>query len=141
MDRPEDDVETSRDHQRIEIVEETAEIAKVKRVVGTVRVRTVTDSVEDVVREVVERRSVHVEHVPIGRMVDTVPQTRVENGVTIMPIFEERLVVEKRLFLVEELHIHVETTSEDIELPLTLRKQRAVIEREAAEDSPLSNED
>jgi stress response protein YsnF len=37
--------------------------------------------------------------------------------------------VEKRLVLKEELHIRRSVTREDIEVPITLRKQRATIER------------
>jgi stress response protein YsnF len=46
-----------------------------------------------------------VERVPVNRLVETEPQTRQEGDVTIIPIIEEVLVVEKRLLLKEEIHI------------------------------------
>jgi stress response protein YsnF len=44
-------------------------------------------------------------------------------------VLEEVLVVEKRFLLKEELHIHRHTQSETIEVPVTRRKQRVVVER------------
>ena len=46
-----------------------------------------------------------VRRVPVNRIVSEAPQTRQEGEVTIVPIVEEVLVVEKRLLLKEEIHI------------------------------------
>jgi stress response protein YsnF len=43
-------------------------------------------------------------------------------------------VVEKRLVLKEELHIRRRVEQETIEVPITLRKQRAIIERTDPDD-------
>ena len=51
------------------------------------------------------------------------------DGVTIIPVLEEILVVEKRLVLKEEVHIRRSTAGEEVEVPVTLRRQRAVVER------------
>ena len=48
---------------------------------------------------------------------------------TIVPVFEEVLVVEKRLVLKEELHLRKCTSVEAVEAPVTLRKQTARVER------------
>ncbi|MGN6488453.1 MAG: DUF2382 domain-containing protein, partial [Devosia sp.] len=45
------------------------------------------------------------------------------------PVLEEVLVVEKRLVLKEELRLKRRVTTERVEVPVTLRKQRAVTER------------
>jgi stress response protein YsnF len=50
-------------------------------------------------------------------------------------------VVEKRLVLKEELHIRRSVTLENVEVPVTLRKQRAVIERLTADRQVISNEE
>jgi stress response protein YsnF len=57
------------------------------------------------------------------------PKMRTEGNVTILPIVEEVLVVEKRLLLKEELRITRHETKEVTETPVTIRKQRAVVER------------
>jgi len=48
---------------------------------------------------------VQVQRVPINRPVDTPLPVRQEGDVTIVPVFEEVLVVEKRLMLKEEIRI------------------------------------
>lgn len=120
----------------IDVVEETARIDKVEHVTGTVRVQLLTDTVEETLRDVVSKRNVSIERVSVGRMIEAVPETRIEDGVTVLSVVEERLVVEKRLFLVEEVRIRHETTSENVEIPVTFRKQRVVVERSSDETNP-----
>jgi stress response protein YsnF len=72
---------------------------------------------------------VDVTRVPIGREVTEAPAVRTEGDVTIVPVFEERLVVEKRLFLVEELHVRRTVSVDPVELPTTLRRTRVEVER------------
>jgi stress response protein YsnF len=76
--------------------------------------------------------------VPVDRVVETAPETRTEGDVTIVPVLEEVLVVEKRLVLKEELHIRRRVETETAEVPVTLRKQRAIVER-LAPDTPSSD--
>ena len=57
-----------------------------------------------------------------------------------MPVLEEILVVEKRLILREELHIEQEVSQETVELPVSLRKQRAVVERVDAQGQRITEE-
>jgi uncharacterized protein (TIGR02271 family) len=124
----------------IPLVEETASIGKREVVTGRVRVQTVTDTIEELARADVQRESVEVTRVPIDRMVETAPEIRTEGDVTILPVVEEVLVVEKRLVLKEELHIRRRVGSEAIEVPVTLRKQRAIVER-LAPDAPDPDKD
>jgi stress response protein YsnF len=72
---------------------------------------------------------VEVTRVPIARIVETAPEIRTEGDLTIVPVLEEVLVVEKRLMLKEELHIRRRAATETVEVPVTLRKQRAIVER------------
>jgi len=113
----------------IPLVEETATIGKREVVTGRVRVRTVTDTLEELARADVQRETVEVTRVPVDRMIESAPEIRTEGDVTIVPIIEEVLVVEKRLVLKEELHIRRRVAAETVEVPVTLRKQRAIVER------------
>jgi uncharacterized protein (TIGR02271 family) len=113
----------------IPLVEETVSIGKREVVTGRVRVRTVTDAVEELAHADVRRETVEVTRVPIDRMVETAPEIRTEGDVTILPVVEEVLVVEKRLVLKEELHIRRRATTETVEVPVSLRKQRVEVER------------
>ncbi len=118
----------------IPLVEETATVGKRQVVTGRVRVQTVTDTIEEIAQANVQRETVEVTRVPIDRMVDTAPEVRTEGDLTILPVVEEVLVLEKRLRLKEELHIRRRVETETVEVPVTLRKQRAVVEREAPDD-------
>src|SRR3954465_9597176 len=95
------------DEAVIPVVEETARIDKRAVETGRVRVSTHTDTVEQVLRETLRGEAVGVTRVPIDRVIaegEAAPQVRDEGGVTIIPVLEEVLVVEKRLILKEEVH-------------------------------------
>ncbi|NKW82722.1 DUF2382 domain-containing protein [Ochrobactrum pecoris] len=77
-----------------------------------------------------DSENVEVTRVAIGREVSEAPAVRTDGDVTIVPVMEEVLVVEKRLMLVEEIHIRRVATTEDVTIPVELRKQRATIERD-----------
>ena len=120
----------------VPVVEETARIDKHVVEHGRVRVSTRTKTVEDVLRENLRGNAVGVTRVAIGRTLsegEVAPRTRTEGGVTIIPVLEEVLVVEKRLVLKEEVHIRETSTVQDVEVPITLRRQHAVIERVSPE--------
>lgn len=97
---------------------------------GRVRVRTLVDEHEAVVRETLNRGVVSVERVAVEREVPSAPEPREEGDVLVISIVEERAVVEKRLFVVEELRVRREVVSEHVSLPTTLRSMRAVVERD-----------
>jgi uncharacterized protein (TIGR02271 family) len=116
----------------LSLIEETARIEKRAVETGRVRVSTRTETVDQVLRESLRSDNVAVTRVPIDRTLaegETPPVAREEGGVTIIPILEEILVVEKRLVLKEEVHIRRTTAGEEVEVPVTLRRQHAVIER------------
>ena len=117
------------DTEVIPITEEELRLDKREVTTGKVRVRTSVDVETELVKATLEGETVEVTRVPIDRIVESAPEVRTENDVTIIPILEEVLVVEKRLVLKEELHLHRRRTIEDVETPVELRKQRAVIER------------
>ena len=118
--------------ERIPLIEETARIDRHVVETGTVRVRTRTDTTEQVLRESLRGNAVGVTRVAVNRTLaegEPAPVARTEGGVTIIPVLEEILVVEKRPVLKEEVHIRETRSSEEVEVPVTLRKQRAVVER------------
>jgi stress response protein YsnF len=122
------------DSEAIPIVEEELRLDKREVATGKVRVSTVVDVVEELAQASLEEETVEVTRVPIDRAIEEAPAIRTEDGVTIIPILEEILVVEKRLVLKEELHIRRHTRSEEVKVPIKLRKQRAVVERLPADD-------
>ena len=123
------------DEGRIPLVEESAAVSKRTVTSGRVRIRTVVDEHEELVHAPVTREEVTLERVPVGREVPEAPQLRHEGDVLIVPVVEEVLVIERRLVLKEELHIRKLKTTEEVEQPVTLRSTRAIVEREAGDDT------
>ena len=116
------------------LAEETAKVEKREIVTGKVRVRTITETLEELTKANLQSESVEVTRVPIDKVVDTAPEIRTEGNLTIVPVLEEVLVVTKQLVLKEELHIRRRVEAEAVELPVTRRKQRAIVERVAPDD-------
>ena len=113
----------------VPLAEEELRVDKRLVTAGKVRVRTVVEALDQVVRETLASERLEVDRVSIEREVETAPAVRTEGDVLIIPVVEEVLLVEKRLVLKEELHVRRLISKENVELPVTVRKQRAVIER------------
>jgi stress response protein YsnF len=115
--------------ERIPVVEETVTIDKRQTVKGVVRARTVTHEDVAVVDEPMLSEQVEVERVRIDRFIDAPAPVRQEGDTTIIPVFEEVVVVEKRLKLVEEVRLTKRQTIRHEPQTITLRRQEAVVER------------
>ena len=115
--------------ERIPVVEETVTIDKRQTVKGVVRARTETHEDVVVVDEPTLCEQVEVERVAIDRFVDAPVAVRQEGDTTIIPVFEEVVVVEKRLKLVEEVRLTKRQTTTHQPQTITLRRQEAVVER------------
>lgn len=113
----------------IPLLQEEVRVDKREVLTGKVRIQTVAEAFEEKAEAVLQGERVEVTRIPVDRVVDEAPAVRTEGGVTIVPVLEEVLFVEKRLVLKEELHIRRTATTETVEVPVTLRRQRAVIER------------
>ena len=99
---------------------------------GMVRVKTVIDEREEIIRHELARSTVDVERVTIDREVEEMPAPRMEGEVYIIPVVKEVLFVRKALVLTEEVRLHRKTFTEQVEQPVTVRSQRAVVEREGS---------
>jgi len=127
--------------QVIPLVEETLHVEKREVSTGKVRVRTLVDTVEEHARATLSEETVEVTRVPIGTVVDKAPSVRVDGDLTVVPVLEEVLFVEKRLVLAEEIHIRRRVKREDVEVPVSLRKQRAIIEPSPPDDVQTPDKD
>jgi uncharacterized protein (TIGR02271 family) len=114
----------------IPLVEERLEVGKRRVESGRVKVRVAVDRREEIVPAELARDEVEVRRVPRNVAVTELPGVRLEGDTTIIPVVEEQLVVEKRLVLVEEIHVVRRTRTSVEEIPVTLRSERAEIERE-----------
>jgi uncharacterized protein (TIGR02271 family) len=124
----------------IELAEETISVGKRRVETGHVRVRIRTESEETQASASLFDQDVNIRRVPIGRDVTEIPAVRQEGDVTIYPVLEEVLVVEKRLVLKEEVHVRRVVTQTEVAQPVTLRRQRADIERTAEDNGDPAKE-
>lgn len=118
----------------VELLEEVASVNVREVTTGRVRIATEVETFEQIAQAALQSDVVDVTRVELNQpVVGSPPQTRTEGDVTIIPIFEEILVVEKRLVLKEELHIRKRTSEETVQMPVTLRRQTASVERSEVE--------
>lgn len=118
----------------LEVVSEELDLGVRRAVTGRVRVSTHTEMTDQIVRQELESLRAEVVRIPIERTLDPgeeLPVPRTEGDVTIIPIFEEILVMETRLQLKEEVHVTTHTSVEEFNIPVTLRRQHAVVDQVA----------
>ena len=121
----------------IPVIEEQLSVSKRTVRTGSVRIEKAVEAHDYIVTESLRSEKSVVERVTIGKEVDAdqPPQVRIENGVTIIPVLEEVLVVEKRLILKEELHIRQVVSEELFSQPVSLKKERLVVSRTDLSDT------
>ena len=122
----------------IPIADEELTVMKREVETGRVRVRTVVDERQELIREELSKTAVEVERVPVNVEVSTAPQPRMEGDTYIIPVVEEVLYVRKALVVTEEIRLHRQTSTEKVEQQVTVRSQRAVVEREDTAASPTT---
>jgi stress response protein YsnF len=97
---------------------------------ANVQVALVTETREQLINEELTHVRVEIERVPIDRAVEVAPPTRQEGDITIIPVVEEIVVVERRLVLKEEVRVRRVSTKEQHQETVVLRQQEAVVTRE-----------
>jgi uncharacterized protein (TIGR02271 family) len=128
-------VEAETQSASVPVIEETLEVRKRQVETGKVRVKKVVHEREEVVDEALHGEQVEIKRVGINQVVEQTSPVRHEGNTTIIPLYEEVLVVEKRLLLKEELHITRKATERREPQRLILRSEEAVVERLEPEES------
>ena len=107
--------------------------AKLKQ--ANIQIALITGTREQMINEELINVRVEIERVPIDRTVDVVPPIRQEGDITIIPVVEEIVVVERQLVLKEEVRVRRVSKNEQHQETVVLRQQEAVITRERAGQS------
>jgi uncharacterized protein (TIGR02271 family) len=115
--------------ETIELKEEELEVSKREIERGRVIVRTRIEDREELAEASLLQQEVEVERVPRGIVVETMPEVREEDGILVVPVVEERLVVTTELVLTEEIRITKKSRTEIVREPVRLRTERVEIER------------
>ena len=114
----------------IPIIEEVATLSTREVETARLRVRTIVEEkTTDVVAQLAKQELL-VERRTVEREVAEAPRPYEDGDLLIVPIVEERLVVEKRLFVIEELVVRCVARTEEVHVPATVRTMRAIVERD-----------
>jgi uncharacterized protein (TIGR02271 family) len=124
---------------RVELAQEQLEISKREVERSRIVIRTRVEERDEVAELELQQEEVTVERIPRGVPVDAKPAIREEDGVLIVPIVEEQLVVTTRLILKEELRISRRTRTELVRQPVRLRAERAEVERREGRATTVSD--
>ena len=113
---------------RLELRQEELVPHKELQELGEVVIRTSVEEVPGRLEIEAYREEIEIQHVPIGQVVADRGEPREEDGVLIIPLYEEQLVVAKRLVLREELHVRRLGLTETRLFEGLLRKENVVVE-------------
>lgn len=97
------------------------------RELGSVVVGTEVDEVPGRVEVEAVRDEIELVHVPVGRVADQRVDPWWEDGELVIPLYEERLTVNRELVLKEKLHVRRIAVVERRAFEETLRQERLVI--------------
>lgn len=122
--------QSTNEERNIPIIEEQLHVGKEWKETGRVQLsKTVTE--EEVEFKIpVQQEEIIVERKAINRLVEEAPPaTRYEGDTTIISVLKEVLVVEKKLMLVEELHLTKRKTESVASGTETVRVEQVDINR------------
>jgi uncharacterized protein (TIGR02271 family) len=131
IDMPFEDKDESDPLDRVVIPLHAEEVSIGKKQVATgrVKVSTVTRSREELVEQLLRSERVEIERVPMGQVIAKVPEVRTEGDITIIPVVEEAVVLQRQLVLKEEIRIRRIRETQNYQGRVVLRQQEAVITR------------
>jgi uncharacterized protein (TIGR02271 family) len=122
--------------QVISLAAERLRIRKRWRRTGRVVVRVRPVAEEQAFDIPVAGEHVDIERVPVDRWIDAPEGVRQEGDVTIIPVVEEVLVVEKRLRVREEIRIRRIRSERREHVTAVLRREEADVSRVAESGTP-----
>ncbi|WP_255478770.1 YsnF/AvaK domain-containing protein [Rufibacter sp. XAAS-G3-1] len=123
----------------IPVIEERVHLDKQVVEKGSVRIiKSVTEQEVPVNIPLIQEEH-DIQRVPINEYVDTPPPpVRYEGDTMIIPIVQEVMVVQKRLMVVEELHITKNRVQTHDVQQVSLRKEEIRVERISPDQAPQS---
>lgn len=111
----------------IPVIQEEAHIDLVREQIGTVRVRKVIHQTALPIGAVGYREVVETSRVPVNRVVQEVRPPWHEGDVLVIPVYEERQVIE--LVLLEEIHVARRRQVATDKTAVSLRRVEVIVER------------
>jgi len=114
----------------IPVIQEKVNVEKKIIEKGRVKILKTVKEESEVLNVPAISEQVHIERVPVNKIVESVPEpVRYEGNTMIIPVLQEVTVIEKKLLLVEEIHVTKTSVSSEEAKEITLRKEEINIER------------
>jgi len=126
--RATEDTLPAAEEDTLELREEELHVRRELREVGQAHLRTHVEEVPARLEVEAFAEEVEVEHVPIGRVVSERREPYQDGELLVVPIYEEQLVVTKRLILREELHVRRARSVRRELFEDTLRRERLEVD-------------
>lgn len=128
MDKNDSNTGAMKDKRTIPVLEEQLKVDRRKVEIGRTRVNIKVRNIEETIEEPLVKEGVEIKHVAIDRFIEQPVETRTEGELTIIPVMEEVLIVEKKVLLKEELHVRRITERVTHLQKEVVRKEEAVVE-------------
>ena len=124
------DQERQTEDLRIPLPVEEVSVSRREIKQANVQIALNTRTREQLIDEELTHVRVEIERFSIDQTVEAVPPIRQEGDITIIPVVEDIVVVERRLVLKEEVRVRRVSTKEQHQETVVLRQQEAVVTRE-----------
>ena len=114
----------------IPVIQEDVVIGTERITTGTVRVRTVLHEDEHAIDEPITITDVEVKRVPVDLWTDEPIADRVEGDTRIISVHREEIIVQRRLHVVEEVHVTSRRRAERHREIVRTRQTQVVVDRD-----------
>lgn len=117
------------DNVSIPVIEEHLNIDKKTVETGRYKIKK-TVSQEEYSEDIPTiHEKVDIQRVQVNKYIDTMPDVRYEGDTTIIPVIKEVVVVEKKLMLVEEIHVTRTNSEVSVKVKDKIRKENIEINK------------
>lgn len=116
----------------IPVIQEDVVIGTERATTGTVRVRTVLHEDEHAIDEPITITDVEVKRVPVDLWTDEPIADRVEGDTRIISVHREEIIVQRRLHVVEEVHVTSRRRAERHREIVRTRQTQVVVDRDGS---------
>lgn len=130
VEKPDNDLIRTEPGLVIPLIEEKVKVGKMVVETGRVKLLKTVEEHEETVTVPLIEEEITVSRQPMNRYVEEAPAVRQEGETTIYPVIKEVLVIEKKLMLVEEIHVTKRQRTTISSEVVNLRTELLSIERE-----------
>jgi uncharacterized protein (TIGR02271 family) len=113
----------------IPVVEEEAHLEKRLVERNRTRITKQVHTEEETIETPLRQERVQVERVPVERIIDSPLTSHYDGDTLVIPVMEEVLIIEKKLFLKEEVRVTKYVGETEHQETVTLRKEAVTVER------------